>query len=123
MCLRLVQWAFRCRNYCRQLEKRCIEIQVQNLFFSFYKDSILRIQKSYCSVVIFLLLTLKGINSEPDIKFEMTLVFGNCSSIIFRNTVIGMARINPGIPQMNPQNISIIKMVIYIFNISNFNQF
>ena len=42
----------------------------------------------------------------------MTFVFGNCSKIILKNTVIGIDNIKPGIPQINPQNISITKIVI-----------
>ena len=51
-------------------------------------------------------------SSGPVIKLAMTFVFGNCSSMILINTVIGMQRIIPGTPQRNPQNMSITKMVI-----------
>ncbi len=36
----------------------------------------------------------------PAIKLAMPLVLENCSKIIFRNTVIGMAIIKPGIPNI-----------------------
>ena len=42
----------------------------------------------------------------------MIFVLGNCSKIIFKNTVIGIAIINPGIPQIKPQNINITKTAI-----------
>ena len=48
----------------------------------------------------------------PIIARLQILCFGNCSNIILKNTVIGIAIINPGIPQMKPQNISITKTVI-----------
>jgi hypothetical protein len=34
--------------------------------------------------------------------------------MVFKVTVMGTARINPGIPQRNPQNISITNMVIVL---------
>jgi len=40
------------------------------------------------------------------------LVLGFCSNTIFIKTVIGIDNIKPGIPQRNPQNSNIIKMVI-----------
>ena len=43
---------------------------------------------------------------------ETILVLGNCSKIIFRNTVIGIHMIIPGIPQRNPQSINITNTVI-----------
>ena len=42
----------------------------------------------------------------------MILVLENCSKIIFRNTVIGIAIIKPGMPHKNPQNISITNTAI-----------
>ena len=50
--------------------------------------------------------------SFPDNKLVITSVPENCSRIILRKTVIGMAIINPGIPHKNPQNISITKTAI-----------
>ena len=38
--------------------------------------------------------------TAPDINRAMTWVLGNCSRMIFRNTVMGMAMIRPGIPQI-----------------------
>jgi hypothetical protein len=42
----------------------------------------------------------------------MNLVLGNCSNIIFKNTVIGMHMIIPGTPQINPNNINITNTVM-----------
>ena len=46
---------------------------------------------------------------DADNSEATNFVFGNCSNIILKNTVIGIAIINPGIPQMKPQNINITK--------------
>src|SRR5699024_648451 len=48
----------------------------------------------------------------PEIISAKNWVFGNCSKIIFINTVSGIDIINPGTPQIYPQNISITKIVI-----------
>jgi hypothetical protein len=50
----------------------------------------------------------------PDNKSAINLVLGNCSKIILINTVIGIAIIKPGIPQRNPQNMSITNTVIIL---------
>ena len=50
--------------------------------------------------------------SVPDKRLAMTLVLGNCSKMILIKTVIGIAIIKPGIPQRNPQNISITNTAI-----------
>jgi len=48
----------------------------------------------------------------PERSEEMNLVFGNCSKIIFKNTVIGIDIINPGTPQIYPQSINDTKIAI-----------
>src|SRR5690554_2627694 len=50
---------------------------------------------------------------------ESTLVSGNWSRMILIHTVIGMAIINPGTPQMKPQSMSMTKTVI-TFNEKDF---
>ena len=48
----------------------------------------------------------------PESRDAITLVPGNCSKIIFIKTVIGIAIIKPGIPQIKPQSINIINTAI-----------
>ena len=44
--------------------------------------------------------SLGGFFFGPEIKSATTLVLGNCSKMILKNTVSGMDMISPGTPQI-----------------------
>lgn len=48
----------------------------------------------------------------PDMSSAIIFVLGNCSNIILMNTVRGIAMINPAMPHIYPQSMSITRTVM-----------